>query len=281
MSQQQQQPACILTVAGSDSGGGAGIQADLKTFTVRGTYGMSVITALTAQNTLGVQGVFEVPIDFIAKQLDSVLSDLPVNCVKTGMLSSKEIVSCVASKLAEYKVENIVVDPVMVATSGDVLLKEEAIESITRLLLPLATIVTPNIPEASKLAHLKDIDGVEKMKEAAKEIAKFGPKYVLVKGGHLGSGNGSSIDTPKTAVDVLYDCRSGEFHLFEAEMIPSNNTHGTGCTLAACIAAEIGKGCDVVTAVKNAKDFISRAISISAHARVGNGHGPLLHHAVL
>jgi hydroxymethylpyrimidine/phosphomethylpyrimidine kinase len=265
----------VLTIAGSDSGGGAGIQADLKTFLARGTYGMSVVTALTAQNTLGVQGIMEVPPQFVAQQLDSVFGDIRVDSVKIGMLANRDIIDCVAQKLREYSIGSIVVDPVMVATSGDVLLKSEAKDSLAKLLFPLATIVTPNIPEAIQLSNMKQITCVDEMVEAAKIIGGFKPKYVLVKGGHLPG----VIDFGRAEVtDILYDVENDRTHLFKSDVVVSQNTHGTGCTLAACIAAEIGKGAGVVDAVSTAKQFMSEALKLSANVNIGKGHGPLMHH---
>jgi len=280
----QHKPARILSIAGSDSSGGAGIQADLKTFMARKTYGMSVITALTSQNTLGVQAVLEISPDFIAKQIDSVISDMGVDCIKIGMLANKEIVKCVVDKLVEYKVKNIVVDPVMVATSGDVLLKKEAVDNLKHLLFPIATIVTPNIPEALQITNMKEIKSIEQMKEAARIIAKFSPKYVLIKGGHLHL-NGSNSDEDndiKQATDVLYEVETDIFQTFTSEIIVTNNTHGTGCTLAACIAAEIGKGFGVADAVTNAKEFITNVLEVSSNIHMGTGsNGPLMHHSVI
>jgi hydroxymethylpyrimidine kinase/phosphomethylpyrimidine kinase len=254
----------ILTIAGSDSGGGAGIQADLKTITVLGSYGMSAITAVTAQNSVGVQGVHLVPIDFIKLQMDSVLTDFGVDAAKTGMLSTPEIVLAVADQLRRYKVELLVVDPVMVAKSGDVLLSEAARITVREELLPLAYVVTPNLPEASELCGfpVKDLDT---MKEAARKIRKLGPRFVVVKGGHLEG----------DAVDVLFDGES--FQTFETPRLSNRNTHGTGCTFSAALVTFLGQGFTTPEAVGEAKKFITRAIALGLD--LGSGHGPTNHYA--
>ncbi len=249
----------ILTIAGSDSGGGAGIQTDLKTITVLGGYGMSVITALTAQNTVGVQAVFELPVEFIEKQIDSVIGDIGADAVKTGMLSSTEIVCMVASKIKKYRLKLLVVDPVMVAKSGDSLLKEDAQNALIEKLIPLTFIITPNLSEASVLAGFP-VKDIKTMKEAAIRIYDLGAKNVLVKGGHL---KGDSLD-------LLYD--GNAFYEYSSPRISTKNTHGTGCTFASAIATELAKGNDVQTAVKLAKDFIDKAIKFSIP--FGKGHGP-------
>ncbi len=254
----------ILTIAGSDSGGGAGIQADLKTITVLGSYGMSAITALTAQNTLGVQGVHPVPIDFITLQMESVLSDLGADAAKTGMLATPEIVLAVAEQLRRFRVECLVVDPVMVAKSGDALLSESARVTIRDVLLPLAHVVTPNLPEASVLCGfpVRDLDA---MKAAARKIHTLGPRFVLVKGGHL-EGN---------AVDVLFD--GDGFQTFDAHRLSNRNTHGTGCTFSAALATFLGQGLTMPKALEEAKKFITRAIALGLN--LGSGHGPTNHYA--
>jgi len=256
----------ILTIAGSDSGGGAGIQTDLKTITVLGGYGMSVITALTAQNTVGVQAVYELPLEFIEKQIDSVMEDIGADAVKTGMLSSSPIVSLVASKIAQYRMKRVVVDPVMVAKSGDLLLKEEAREALRKELIPRAFVVTPNLPEASVLAGMK-VDHLEAMKEAARRIHAMGARNVLVKGGHLEG----------ELVDVLFDGTA--FFEFRGPRIPTNNTHGTGCTLASAIATELAKGRSIQNAVKRAREFMETAIRFSLP--LGKGHGPTNPYAMI
>jgi hydroxymethylpyrimidine/phosphomethylpyrimidine kinase len=254
----------VLTIAGSDSGGGAGIQADLKTITVLGAYGMSVITALTAQNTLGVQGVLDIPPEFVEQQFDSVLSDIGADAAKTGMLSSSAIIHAVARKVREYSISRLVVDPVMVAKGGAPLLREDARESLIRELIPLAAVVTPNIPEAEALAGMS-IGDVDAMKRAAKVIHGHGAAGVVVKGGHLTG----------AAVDVLYDGR--EFHEFTAERIDTRDTHGTGCTFSAAVAVGLARGLDVRMAVQKAKEYITVVIRHSL--RIGGGHGPTYHFA--
>jgi hydroxymethylpyrimidine kinase/phosphomethylpyrimidine kinase len=249
----------VLTIAGSDSGGGAGIQADLKAITLLGGFGMSVLTALTAQNTVAVTSIHEVPLDFIAAQIDAVFSDIGVDSVKTGMLSNTEVVKLVASKMSEYKPAIVVVDPVMVAKSGDPLLAADARKTLGEFLLPEATVVTPNLPEASALVGW-EVAKEKEMRIAAKEIHALGPKYVLVKGGHLKG----------EAVDVLFDGQ--EFHEFRSPRVETKNVHGTGCTYASAIATYLAQELDVVEAVDAAKRFITEAIRHGLS--LGKGHGP-------
>jgi len=256
----------VLTIAGSDSGGGAGIQADLKTITVLGGFGMSVITALTAQNTLGVHGIHEVPVDFIEKQFDAVASDIGVDAAKTGMLSSSEIMRTVAGKIEEYRIKKLVVDPVMVAKGGAMLIKQEAKKTLVEKLMPLAYVITPNVPEAEELTGM-EIRTVEDMKRAAQTIHRMGAKNVFLKGGHM-SGD---------ALDVLYD--GIDFHEFVSDRIDTKNTHGTGCTTSAAIATGLAQGMDVFEAVRRAKDYITTAIKYSLP--IGSGHGPTNHMAYL
>lgn len=251
-----------MTIAGSDSGGGAGIQADLKTFAALGVYGTSAITAITAQNTLGVTGVVELPPDIIAKQIDAIVSDIGADAVKTGMLSSSEIIETVAAKIEEHGLRTLVVDPVMVAKSGDPLLQESAVKTLRERLVPLALVITPNIPEAEVLTGRK-IASEHDMREAAKAIHALGARNVVVKGGHAEG----------AATDYLYDGR--EFHVFTAERVPTKNTHGTGCTFASAIAARLAKGDDVVTAVSHAKTYLTEAIRRAG--AIGHGHGPVHH----
>ncbi len=249
----------ILTIAGSDSGGGAGIQADLKAITLLGGYGMSVLTALTAQNTLGVQAIHEVPAPFVEIQIDSVLSDIGADAIKTGMLANADIVTVVAKKIRQYKVEKVVVDPVMVAKSGDPLLRKDAREALIKRLLPLSTVVTPNLMEASVLSGLK-VKSIEEMKKAAHRIYELGPKHVIVKGGHLKG----------KAIDLLYD--GGRYEEIEGARIETKNTHGTGCTFASAIATFLARGDMVSEAIKKAKIFITLAIQSSL--ALGKGTGP-------
>ena len=254
----------VLTIAGSDSGGGAGIQADLKTITALGGFGMSVVTALTSQNTLGVQGIHEVPVDFVEKQFDSVATDIGIDAAKTGMLSSSEIMRVVAKKIREYGIEKLVVDPVMVAKGGAMLIREEAKKTLIEELLPLSFVITPNIPEAEELTGMK-VSTVEDMKKAAEIIYGMGAGNVLVKGGHM----------PGDALDIFYD---GEiFHEFVSGRIDTKDTHGTGCTTSAAIATGLAQGMTVYEAIKRAKDYITTAIRFSL--RIGGGHGPTNHMA--
>ncbi|MGE3911552.1 MAG: bifunctional hydroxymethylpyrimidine kinase/phosphomethylpyrimidine kinase, partial [Chloroflexota bacterium] len=229
-----------LTIAGSDSGGGAGIQADLKTFSALGVYGMSAITAITAQNTTGVTAVFELPTDLIAAQIDAVVTDIGVDAVKTGMIASSEIIRVVAGKIREYGISTLVVDPVMVATSGDRLLREDAVDALRTELIPLAAVITPNLPEAGVLIG-REISTLDEMREAAREIVGLGARSVMVKGGHLEG----------DAVDIFYDGAS--FLELSAPRIDTTSTHGTGCTLAAGIAALLARGETLEAAVKGSK----------------------------
>ena len=251
-----------MTIAGSDSGAGAGIQADLKTFAALGVYGTSVLTAVTAQNTISVTRVHEVPVEIVAAQLEAVISDIGTDSVKTGMLFSKDIIETVARELAHFRMDRLVVDPVMVAKSGDRLLREDAVAAMRNSLMPLAAVVTPNIPEAETLAETR-IESGEDGRRAADKIVGMGAKAVVVKGGHLSG----------PAVDLFYDGR--EFREFNAPRIDSRNTHGTGCTFAAAIAAGLAKGMEVVEAVAAAKEYVTKAIEGSFD--VGRGHGPLNH----
>jgi hydroxymethylpyrimidine/phosphomethylpyrimidine kinase len=259
-----------LTIAGSDSGGGAGVQADLKTFSARGVFGMSVLTALTAQNTIGVQGVFEIPTDFIAQQIDSVVTDIGTDVVKTGMLSSTQIIETVASKLREHGLSPVVVDPVMVAKSGDPLLRDDARHALINRMLPLATVVTPNLHEARSLVGF-EINGLEDMRRAAKTIHQMGPHNVVIKGGHLPESS--------DAIDLLYDGKT--FQEFHAPRLESKNTHGTGCTFASAIAAELAKGNSISDSVRIAKAYVTAIMRASVNLDIGHGHGPMNHMALL
>ncbi|KAL3538532.1 hypothetical protein ACH5RR_001898 [Cinchona calisaya] len=262
----------VLTVAGSDSGAGAGIQADLKACAARGVYCSTVITAVTAQNTVGVQGVNVVPEDFVSEQLRSVLSDMRPDVVKTGMLPTTGIVKVICQSLEEFPVRALVVDPVMVSTSGDTLAGPSILASFREELLPMADIVTPNLKEASALLGGVPLESLADMRSAAKSIHDFGPKHVLVKGGDLPA----SLD----AVDILYDGK--DFFEFHCSRIITPNTHGTGCSLASSIAAELAKGSSVVSAVKVAKRYIESALDYSKDIFIGNGRqGPLDHHLKL
>jgi hydroxymethylpyrimidine/phosphomethylpyrimidine kinase len=251
-----------LTIAGSDSGGGAGIQADLKTFSAFRVFGMSVITAVTAQNSLGVQGVENLPAAFVELQLRSVLSDFGADAAKCGMLSTAPIIEAVAATLADDPVEKLVVDPVMVAKAGDVLLQPDARQALIERVLPLALVVTPNLPEAESLAGIP-VASRPDMEEAARRIHRLGPRYVLVKGGHLKG----------DAIDLLWNGKA--FTAFRAPRIDSGNTHGTGCTLSAAIAAGLARGQAIGDAIRDAKAYVTRAIREGFAA--GRGVGQLRH----
>jgi hydroxymethylpyrimidine/phosphomethylpyrimidine kinase len=254
-----------LTIAGSDSGGGAGIQADIKTFQMLEVYGMSALTAITAQNTLGVHGIYDIPLEGIEKQIDAVMEDIGANAVKTGMLSKPEVIELVAKKIKQYGIRRFVVDPVMVAKGGASLLAEEAKEALRTVLLPLATVVTPNLPEAEVLTGMK-IDTLDAMKEAAHKIVdEYKAEAVVVKGGHL-SGE---------PMDVLYDGRQME--TLTSPRFDTRHTHGTGCTFSAAITAQLAKGDTIIEAVKVAKAFITAAIR--DELGIGAGHGPTNHWA--
>ena len=252
----------VLTIAGSDSGSGAGIQADLKTFAAHGVHGTSAITAVTAQNTLGVTAVQEVDLDVIAAQIDAVVEDMHPVAVKTGMLSSPEIVRLVAAKANEYGWQTLVVDPVMVASSGARLLRDEAVETYRTELLPLATVTTPNLLEATELTGI-EIASSGDARGAAKAISVLGVKYVVVKGGHM--------EVAGESRDLLYDGR--DFVEFGLPWIDTTSTHGTGCTFASAIAAQLALGGDIESAFRSAKKFVWEAMN--AAYPVGQGHGPL------
>ncbi|MFQ6100298.1 MAG: bifunctional hydroxymethylpyrimidine kinase/phosphomethylpyrimidine kinase [Anaerolineae bacterium] len=258
----------VLTIAGSDSGGGAGIQADLKAFAARGVFGCSALTAITAQNTTGVQGVVELPADFVGQQIDSVMDDIGADAWKTGMLSNADIIRVVADRVQRYGMERLVVDPVMVAKSGDPLLRPEAREALIEELLPLAYVITPNHHEAQVLTGL-EIRTVDDMRRAAEAIHGMGAHHVVVKGGHL------PLEEVSAAIDVLYDGQ--EFTEFDAPRVDTPNTHGTGCTFASSIAAELAKGQPVQEAVCVAKAYLTATLRAAVDLQIGHGHGPLNH----
>lgn len=251
-----------LTIAGSDCSGGAGIQADLKTMTMNGVYAMSVITALTAQNTTGVRNIQEASPDFLEEQIDAVFEDIYPDAVKIGMVSSSKLIRVIAERLRYYEAKNIVVDPVMVSTSGSALMKSDAVLTLTENLLPLATLVTPNISEAEVLSEIT-IKDRENMLKAAEKIYKIYGTDVLIKGGH----------SVNDASDLLYS--NGEYSWFEGKRIDNPNTHGTGCTLSSAIAANLAKGFKLEQSVKRAKDYISEALS--SMLNLGKGSGPMNH----
>jgi len=251
-----------LTIAGSDSGAGAGIQADLKTFAALGVYGTSAITAITAQNTVGVTEVLALSPKLVGAQIDAVIGDIGAHAVKTGMLANAAIIDVVVKKIGEHRLKNVVVDPVMVATSGDLLIQKSAVHALRTKLIPLATVVTPNIPEAEELTGMK-LRSLEEMREAAKLISKMGAKIVIIKGGHLKG----------PAMDLFYDGK--KFIALNAPRIRTKNTHGTGCTFSAAIAAYLARGEKIECAVALAKKFITQAIQSSFS--IGAGHSPVNH----
>lgn len=252
-----------LTIAGSDCSGGAGVQADLKTFAALGAYGASVITALTAQNTRGVSGIFPVPPAFVAEQIDAVLSDLSVQAVKTGMLGDAGVVLCVAQRLEKFRVENLVVDPVMVSKSGHHLLVPDAVSALRERLLPLARLITPNLPEAGVLLG-REPQSLSEMEEAAVELSRFGSSAVLLKGGH---------GTDQQVTDVLWD--GSEIHHFSSERLSVRHTHGTGCTLSAAIACHLGRGLSLRAAVQESRAYLLGALRTAYP--IGQGIGPVNH----
>jgi hydroxymethylpyrimidine/phosphomethylpyrimidine kinase len=255
-----------VTIAGSDSGAGAGIQADLKTFAALGVYGASVIAALTAQNTQRVSAIHDVPAEFVTAQIDAVFSDLAVGAVKIGMLARAPVIAAVAAGLDRWKAANVVIDPVMIATSGDRLLAPDAIDALKRELLPRARVVTPNLPEAAALLGTGIAADEDAMQAQAEGILALGAQAVLIKGGH---GEGAY------SVDFLFDGTSVTRHA--VKRIATRNTHGTGCTLSAAIAAGLAKGRDLAVAVRLAKAYVTDAIAAADRLTVGHGHGPLHH----
>ena len=258
--------ANILTIAGSDSGGGAGIQADLKAISAKGAYGLSVITALTAQNTKAVTAIHDVPSSMIRAQLDAVFDDIQIDAVKIGMLSRPEAIETVAERLRHYRAHPIVLDPVMVAKSGDALLQPDAVQALIDHLLPLATVITPNLPEAGVLLGREGPGDVEAMRVAAGDLRALGPKAVFLKGGHLPDGD---------AIDIFEDVIGRRE--FRAKRVATRNTHGTGCTLSATIAALLGRGMELSAAAEKAKADVAEMIAAADRLDVGEGHGPVHH----
>lgn len=256
----------VVSIAGSDSGGGAGIQADLKTFAALGCFGMTALTALTAQNTLGVRSIHGVPLTFLTEQIDAVVEDIGVDAVKIGMLHSADTVRTVASALQRHGLERVVLDPVMVATSGAKLIDDRAIDVLVRELFPLATVVTPNLDEASLLVG-RPLLGEADMEGAARELLERGAQAVLVKGGHLAGG----------VVSDLLQVRGGAPQWMRAPRIVTPNTHGTGCTLSSAIASHLALGADLPDAVQRAREFVRGALEAGARVRTGGGSGPLNH----
>lgn len=256
-----------LTIAGSDSGGGAGIQADIKAISATGSYACSVITALTAQNTQGVSGILAVDPEFVEKQLDAVFTDLDINAVKVGMLSDTNIIKVVAAKLRQYKPKYLVVDPVMVATSGDLLLQQDAISCLKTELLPLADVITPNLPEAAALLDVAIPQSEKEMASMIEALRQIGAKSVLLKGGHL------EQDTNSTDLLIM----NNEVIRMSTPRISTRNTHGTGCTLSSATASFLAQGIELRAAVQNAKTYITMAISHADKLEIGSGHGPVHH----
>ena len=256
----------VLTIAGSDSGGGAGIQADIKTISALGCYATTVITAITVQNTVGVEAVHPVPVDFVKGQIEAVLSDIGADAVKIGMLQSAEIVQAVAEMLRKYKVGNVVLDPVMVSTSGHRLIEEEAIDTLRRELIPLARVITPNIPEAEILLGGEEIRSQASLPEMAQRLSASYGVSVLLKAGHL---------SEDELTDILYDKETDKLLQLTSKRIRTRNTHGTGCTMSSALAASLAKGETLQQAASSAKTFISNAIIAGADYEIGHGHGPV------
>ncbi len=256
-----------LTIAGSDSGGGAGVQADLKTFSALGCFGMSAITALTAQNTIEVAGIYPVSPEFIGMQIDAVFTDIGADAVKIGMLHSPEVIEIVAEKLKKYKCNSIILDPVMVAKSGDKLLQDDAINTLKKVLIPLATIITPNLPEASVLLG-KPVETREQMYEACRDLSLLGCKNILLKGGHL---------TESHSVDFLYLGKNKKLIELDEKRIATKNSHGTGCTISSAVAAYMARKNSIENSVKKAKSYITGALEAGSEYRTGSGHGPVHH----
>jgi len=255
-----------VTIAGSDSGGGAGIQADLKTFSALGVYGASIITALTAQNTKGVTAIHDVPADFITAQIDAVFSDLDVDAVKIGMVSRREAIVAIAAGLERWRQTKVVLDPVMVATSGDKLLAPDAVDALKRVLIPRALVITPNLPEAAALLDAPIARTETEMRAQGERLLALGARAVLVKGGHAESAE---------AVDLLIEPTA--FTRLVADRVATQNTHGTGCTLSSAIAAGLAKGQDLRASVRAAKDYVTAALAAAHRLKIGAGHGPVHH----
>lgn len=258
---------CVVSIAGSDPSGGAGIQADIKAISATGSYAASIITALTAQNTLGVQGIFDIPPDFISQQIHSVFSDLNVASVKIGMLHQEKIINVVEDALIKFKPKNIVIDPVMISKNGCELLKQECIELLKQKLFPFATLITPNLVEAEKIVGQK-ITTFHDMRVAAEKIAKDHQINVLIKGGHLNSAQSS---------DVLYLKESSTYFWYHAERISTKNSHGTGCSLSSAIASYLAQGYEIKDAIDRAKQYITKAIEAGSSMQIGKGCGPICH----
>jgi hydroxymethylpyrimidine/phosphomethylpyrimidine kinase len=254
----------VLTIAGFDGSGGAGIQADLKTFSALGCYGATVLTALPIQNTCGVTSIYEIATICVEEQIKAILEDMKMDAIKIGMLHRQEIIASVTALLKQYQLSNIVLDPVMIAKSGNPLLQLDAIEFMKRELFPLVTVLTPNLPEASRLLG-REIKIREEMEKAALDLLEMGPHAVIVKGGHL---EGDCFDCL---------CLNRQFYWFSSQRIQTRNTHGTGCTFSAAIAAFLAKGMTVLESVQHAKEYLTKAIEAGAHLKIGQGNGPVHH----
>ena len=257
----------VLTIAGSDSGGGAGIQADIKAISALGCFATSAITAVTVQNTLGVEAVHPIPLDILRGQIDAVLSDIGTDAVKIGMLHSAEVVEVVADVLQKYNIRNVVLDPVMVSTSGHRLIEESAIDTLRRVLIPQARVITPNIPEAEILAGVK-ITANDQLPEVARQLSQGGTVSVLLKAGHL---------TEDRLVDIFYNAEQDTITELPSARVYTPNTHGTGCTLSSALAALLAKGYELTDAARGAKEYINEAIVSGARYEIGGGHGPVDH----
>lgn len=257
----------VLTIAGSDSGGGAGIQADIKAISAMGCYASSAITAITVQNTIGVQAVHPVPLDILSGQIDAVLSDIGADAIKIGMLHSSDVVNLVADKIEQYNIRNVVLDPVMVSTSGHRLIEESAINTLIDRLLPLSRIITPNIPEAEILSGVK-IESEENFDKVALQLSNNKSISVFLKAGHLSG---------ELLVDYFYNAELDEIIKLESKRVKTKNTHGTGCTLSSALAAALAKGEDLSSAARSAKYYIEQAIISGANYTIGHGHGPVNH----
>ena len=258
----------VLSIAGSDCGGGAGIQADIKTISALGCYAATAITAVTVQNTIGVEAVHPVPIDIIKGQIEAVLSDIGADAVKIGMLHSAEVVLAVAEMLRKYEIKNVVLDPVMVSTSGHRLIEESAITTLQQELIPLSRVITPNIPEAEILLDGERLDSQAALPEGAKKLAYIYNVSVLLKAGHL---------SEDVLIDYFYDIETGVTLELPSQRIDTRNTHGTGCTMSSAFAALLAKGETLLQAAKGAKDYVANAILAGAEYEIGHGHGPVCH----
>jgi hydroxymethylpyrimidine/phosphomethylpyrimidine kinase len=267
----------LLTIAGSDSGGGAGIQADLKTFAALECYGMSVICALTAQNTQAVTGIYPISPEFISLQIDAVMEDIGVDAVKIGMLHSPEVIITVTERLKYYQTPNIVVDPVMVSTGGDKLLQDDAVDALKTILFPIASVITPNLPEAAILLNqpVEALLGADssQLETACKNLSMFGAQAVVLKGGHAKF----RFESENSILDLLYTSKDDRISRFESKRIDTSNTHGTGCTLSSAIAAQLAKGNLLEDAVMQAKTYITAALEAGSAYQIGHGHGPVHH----